>query len=346
VQQLGIDSITGQIIADDRIFPDYSVPSTWIWGDMGNYYGAGACGLSIYDNLFEVAFKSGPAPGDPTKVKHIVPEIPGMVLNNSVVAADIDYDDAYLFGAPHQMERCATGRIPRGQNNFVVKGSIPDPALLAAQQWHTQLRQKGIGIAQAPTTARLLQPSTSLAVDTMMVLKSPLFKDLVKETNMRSLNLFCEHFLLHLCLANDEAPSYSTGSRLLTEFWQQKDIYTKGMYLNDGSGLSRFNAISARQLAGVMQQVYAGEQQEVFFASLPVAGVSGSLRGLCSGTAAEGNLRAKSGYMTRVRSYTGVVTSKSGRPIAFAMVANNYTCSAYQMKLKFQRLMIALAQVE
>lgn len=346
VAALGIDSISGRVIADDRIFPPDMVPSTWIWGDMGNYYGAGPSGLSVYDNLFEVAFKSGPAPGDPTKVKHIVPEVPGMTIHNRVVAADIDHDQAYLFGAPYQMERYATGRIPRGQNNFVVKGSIPNPPLLAAQEWHRALTAAGIAIHLPPTSVQQGAESDTLLLDTLNVLKSPPLVDLVQKTNMRSLNLFCEHFVLHLCIANGVPPSTGAGTRLMTEYWAKAGVRTKGMYLNDGSGLSRFNAITARQLAGVMAEIYAGKYKKEMLSSLPVAGVSGSLAGLCRGTAAEGNLQAKSGYMTRVRSYSGIVHSKSGRPIAFAMMANNYTCSAYQMKLKLQQLMIALANTE
>jgi serine-type D-Ala-D-Ala carboxypeptidase/endopeptidase (penicillin-binding protein 4) len=54
-------------------------------------------------------------------------------------------------------------------------------------------------------------------------------------------------------------------------------------------------------------------------------------------------LRAKSGYMTRARSYAGYVTTKSKRELAFALIVNNYNCTPYEMKKKMESLMIKLS---
>ena len=67
---------------------------------------------------------------------------------------------------------------------------------------------------------------------------------------------------------------------------------------------------------------------------------------LCKGTLAEGNIRAKSGYMTRVRSYAGYVTDTRGRKLAFAVLANNYDCSAAQMKDYIETIMVKLAELD
>ena len=64
------------------------------------------------------------------------------------------------------------------------------------------------------------------------------------------------------------------------------------------------------------------------------------------GTAAANNLRAKSGYISRVRTYTGYVTTKSGKELCFAMMANNYTCSNREMRDKMERLMVAMAEMD
>ena len=67
---------------------------------------------------------------------------------------------------------------------------------------------------------------------------------------------------------------------------------------------------------------------------------------LCKGTFAENNIHAKSGYMTRVRSYAGYCTSKKGNLMTFAIIVNNYDCTAAQMKDKLEKLMIAIAEIE
>ena len=121
----------------------------------------------------------------------------------------------------------------------------------------------------------------------------------------------------------------------------------KGFYMADGCGLSRFNAITTKQLSKILRTI---TQDSVlfskFYTSLPIAGKSGSLGKLCKGTCAENNLRAKSGYMSRIRSYAGYVTSKKGNLLTFAIIVNNYDCTAMQMKDKLEELMIAIAETE
>ena len=83
---------------------------------------------------------------------------------------------------------------------------------------------------------------------------------------------------------------------------------------------------------------------QYFLESLPLAGRTGSLKGMLKGTAAEGRLRAKSGYISGVRAYSGYVERADGQVWAFTMISNNYACSAGQMRRKFSRLMVKLAE--
>ena len=76
---------------------------------------------------------------------------------------------------------------------------------------------------------------------------------------------------------------------------------------------------------------------------LPIAGVSWALGDIGNGTFIENNMHAKSGYMTRVRSYTGYVKNKSGHILCFSMIANNYSCTPATMKKKFEKLLIAIS---
>ena len=81
-----------------------------------------------------------------------------------------------------------------------------------------------------------------------------------------------------------------------------------------------------------------------FFNSFPIAGKPGSLGGLCMGTFAENNLRAKSGYITRARGYAGYVKNRKGELLCFSLLANNYDCTPTEMKLKLEKLLIAIAE--
>ena len=119
----------------------------------------------------------------------------------------------------------------------------------------------------------------------------------------------------------------------------------EGFYISDGSGLSRFNGLSAKHLVEILNYMYKSEHKKIFMQSLPVAGKSGTLRFFGKGTVAQGKIRAKSGTMTRVKSYAGYVTTKNKSNIGFAIIVNNYNCTSSQMKKKIEGIMIKMAEL-
>ncbi|HEY0030332.1 MAG TPA: D-alanyl-D-alanine carboxypeptidase/D-alanyl-D-alanine-endopeptidase, partial [Bacteroidia bacterium] len=140
----GIKKIEGAIIGDASIFDDNMVPSQWIWSDMGNYFGAGASGLTYHDNKYTILYKSGAA-GTATSINKIVPQIPGMQLINTVTAGGND-DNAFIYGSSYSNYRLASGTIPSNKNNYEVEGSIPDPALFCAQELERALKNVDVTI--------------------------------------------------------------------------------------------------------------------------------------------------------------------------------------------------------
>ena len=80
-----------------------------------------------------------------------------------------------------------------------------------------------------------------------------------------------------------------------------------------------------------------------FKASLPIAGVSGTLRNVCKGQAGQNRVVAKSGSMTRIKSYAGYVTTKSDKKLAFAIIVNNNTCSSGTLKVRIEYLLNVMA---
>jgi D-alanyl-D-alanine carboxypeptidase/D-alanyl-D-alanine-endopeptidase (penicillin-binding protein 4) len=81
----------------------------------------------------------------------------------------------------------------------------------------------------------------------------------------------------------------------------------------------------------------------LFKATLPVAGKSGTLSSLCKNQLGEGRIIAKSGSMSRIKSYTGYIDSKSGKKIAFSITVNNYSCSSAAITAQIEKLLNALA---
>src|ERR1035437_9286907 len=154
IKAKGIKKIEGAVIADASAFDDETIPSTWIWGDMGNYYGAGASGLNFSDNKFSIYYKSGSKKGDTAIITKISPQIPGLKIA-SYVRTGLYLDNAFIYGAPYNNLRYVKGTIPVNKNNYEVEGSIPDPSLFCAQSLDSSLKKIGIVIDKAATTFRI-----------------------------------------------------------------------------------------------------------------------------------------------------------------------------------------------
>lgn len=346
LRNAGIDSVAGRVVADAEIFSWDIVPSTWSWGDIGNHYGAGPSGLTIYDNVCVLKFQSGKTAGDSTIIECVNPYVPGLEFYNDVESANSNEDNAYIFGAPYDYNRSVKGSIPKGKDDFEVKGTIPDPAYLTAFELFTTMYKWGISASGGVTTVRDLKLENAWKEEVrtdVFTTGSPSVSSIVYWVNIVSMNLFAEHLMTTIGLKKYGTGSTDAGTSSTTEYWKKKGLDMTGFYLNDGSGLSRYNAISASHFTDILYKMKSSKSYSTFEKSLPVAGKSGTLSHLCKGTTAQGNIKAKSGTMTRVKSYAGYATSKSGKNLAFAFVVNNHTCTTRELEKKLEKLMVALA---
>lgn len=343
----GVKTIEGDVIADASVFDDEMVPSNWIWGDMGNYYGAGASGLSYLDNMYKLYFRSGKT-GDSTHITKITPDVPNLKITNYVKAGGTD-DNAYIYGAPYNDNRYVTGTIPANKIDFDVKGSLPDPPLLLAYGLTQAFSGNGIKVKGTATSVRqlkLLNHYTEKSRKKIYVHTSPPLSKIVYITNLISNNLFAEHILKTIAFQKRGYGTESAGIDETIKFWSAKGIDTKGLNLYDGCGLARANTITPKQLAQLFHVMIFDNTYTSFYNSLPVAGKTGTMSGLCRGSCAENNLRAKSGSINKVRSFAGYVNNKSGEQLCFSVIANNFDCSSSEMRRKLERLMVLIAELD
>lgn len=347
VRDAGIDSVTGNIIADAEIYGWEMVPSTWTWGDIGNGYGAAPSGISIYDNTCVLRFNTGEKAGDTAHIECIQPYVPELEFINEVYAANTSEDNSYIFGAPYSYDRIVKGTLPKGREAFEVKGTIPDPSYLAAFEFHHALSKWGIAVGGHSTTVRMLKIQGKYSEQKRVDIhthQSPTVASIVAVTNLYSVNLFAEHLMNQIGLIRYGNATVGSGTAATTEFWAKRGMDVKGFFISDGSGLSRFDAVSAMHFVEMLKIMTRSKNFSILEKSLPVAGKSGTLSNFCRGTRAAGKVWAKSGTMTRVKAYTGFAKAKNGNKIAFSVIVNNYSCSARQMEKKLEK--IALAMVD
>ncbi|MEE4178070.1 MAG: D-alanyl-D-alanine carboxypeptidase/D-alanyl-D-alanine-endopeptidase [Bacteroides sp.] len=348
IRRAGIKKITGSIVADASIFDDEMIPRKWIWEDMGNYYGAGASGLTANENLYTVYFKPAQAEGLPAKVLFTEPPVPGMELINQVTTGKRGSgDQVYIFGAPYQMQRTLTGTVPLGSNNFPVKGSIPDPPLFVAASFSDFLTKINITQGKPAISHRELSTENIRITEPFRLLsiwKSPPLFSLAGHTNLNSVNTYAENLLKTLGSIIKGEGSTEAGVEAIKEYWNGRGLDTRGMFLYDGSGLSPSNRITVRQLAMVLQETAGSQSARFFIAGLPLAGRTGSIAGSFRGTPSENVLRAKSGYLANVRSYAGMTRTREGKTLAFAIIVNHYEGTPASMREKLTGLMDAITR--
>lgn len=162
-------------------------------------------------------------------------------------------------------------------------------------------------------------------------------------TNMKSVNLFAEELLCWVGYGAYGNGSTDSGINKLESYWTGK-IPVSGMFIKDGSGLSRGNAISPRHFCDLLQYMAKNSKHfTAFLGTLPVAGVSGTLSSVCKNQAAEGKIHAKSGTMNRIKSYCGYADTKGGKRLAFAFIANNYNCTSNAVVDRMEKVFNAMA---
>ncbi len=349
VAKLGIHHIDGKIVGDASYFSDEYVPATWGWGDMGNYYGSGVSGLSVYDNTITFTFDAGPNNDDSTHITCYEPYTPDLRIDNRVKAGNTKSDEAYIYGGPYDPYRLIKGRIPKGATEFDVKGAMHDPAYVAAFELETQLFKHGITTSSSASTVRMDRLNGQLDTSSRTIFhthESSTVSKIVYWTNLISNNLFAEHLLKHIGVAEYHDGSVYSSTIAVSKHWSNRGIDMTGFTMNDGSGLSRANAVSARHLVEILTKMRSSKYFDTFYSSLPNCGKTGTLKSYGKGTKIYNNLRAKSGTMTRVKSYTGYVKSANGKQLVFAIIVNNFNCSTYEIGKKLEKLMISLGEYD
>lgn len=346
LSNFGIDIIDGDIIGDASCFPGNSIPDGWTWSDIGQYYGAGTSGLSYKDNSVSLFFDS--SKGDSCILTRTDPVLENIVYRSDVMA-DGKKDEALVYGAPFGNIFYVHGSIPPGRKDFEVKAAHPEPDYQLVKDLANELAKNKLPVSGKATTVRrmaLENKQPSIARKKIASISKASLGEIVRITNMKSDNMFAEQLLKTLGMLKGKGGTTEDGIEVVKNYWRSLGINIDGLYMTDGSGLSRSNGITTLIQASILQKASQQKWFPYFLASLPVAGRSGSMSSLCKGTLAENNLQAKTGYINRARGYAGYVKTKSGKLLCFSVLANNYTCSATEMKKRLERILVAMGNLE
>jgi D-alanyl-D-alanine carboxypeptidase/D-alanyl-D-alanine-endopeptidase (penicillin-binding protein 4) len=161
------------------------------------------------------------------------------------------------------------------------------------------------------------------AASMLFTYRSPPLAAIAQPMLKDSLNLYAEA-ALRLNAAPGAFPTNDAALEGLNARLSAWGVPRDAQQLIDGSGLSRRNVVSPEALLTVLRRMHDPVGTSPFVTGLPVAGVDGSLANRMRGTPAEGNVRAKTGTMSNIRSLAGYVTTRDGERLAFVIMVNNF----------------------
>ncbi|WP_321372892.1 D-alanyl-D-alanine carboxypeptidase/D-alanyl-D-alanine-endopeptidase [uncultured Draconibacterium sp.] len=336
VKASGINKVSGDLILDAGIYDSERIPDSWVWGDIGNYYGAGPSAFTVFDNMYRITFSSPKKVGRQTKVIQTYPKIEGLEIENEVLSADNNSDNAYIFGGPFDKRRVIRGTIPRNRKSFTIKASVPNPEEILAQAFLQQLMGEGVFVEGDTRYEKNAGDNTKL----IYTQESPTLAEIAEVLNHESVNLFAEHFLKQIAVEKNGLGNRNDAIDLEKEYWMNRGLDMKNIFIEDGSGLSHFNAVSPEFFT---QFLTVMATNEAFVESLPVAG-KGTFKRFDTKQLPGKTLQAKSGSMTRVRCYSGYLTTDKGNKLVFSFMFNHFAGSHSNLIKEIEQLFVILKQ--
>jgi D-alanyl-D-alanine carboxypeptidase/D-alanyl-D-alanine-endopeptidase (penicillin-binding protein 4) len=360
VAAAGIERITGRLIGVDDLFEEESLGAGWSWDYLDAGYAAPIGALTWNENLVTVVAEPGPEPGSPATVR-MEPEV-GVFIVDAVVNT---------LG-PRERGRLSVSRdllsdILRVRGGVAVGGrprrttvSVPDPTRFSLLGLQTALDEQGIrvdgGVADQDVLPRSEHPvvirpgyPTALPVGSRAVarIEGPPLSEILRVTNKESQNLYAETLLRLAGLEEGEGiGSVAAGRRQTEATLLEMGIPIDRYVQRDGSGLSRYNYLSAETLTRILRGMARGRDAAVWHATLPVMGVDGTLAERGRGSPAAGRVWAKTGSIANCRALSGYLETVEGDTLTFVLIANNFTApnraAEYLQDLICERLVTGL----
>ncbi|MBE1553343.1 D-alanyl-D-alanine carboxypeptidase/D-alanyl-D-alanine-endopeptidase [Sporosarcina limicola] len=328
----GIQTVNGNIYGDDTWYDSIRLSQDLNWSDEPYYTGAQVSALTFSPNddydAGTVIVEVNPAKKSGQK------GIVGMQPANSYVKIVNNTKTVAKDGKKSiQVER------KHGSNTLIVSGTIPlmattsrswasvwEPTNYTVHLFKKAIDEQGIKFFATPKVERGMIPkgATRLTMKQSMPLKE-LFVPFMKFSN----NGHAEVLVKEMGRVVGGEGSWDKGLAVMENTLADMGIDTERILLRDGSGMSHKNLVTANEVSKLLYTVQSKPWYPTFLNSLPVAGdnerlVGGTLRNRMKGTAAMGNVQAKTGALNGVTALSGYVKTKDGETLIFSIMVNNY----------------------
>ncbi|MGM9735812.1 MAG: D-alanyl-D-alanine carboxypeptidase/D-alanyl-D-alanine-endopeptidase [Candidatus Cryptobacteroides sp.] len=349
----GIKKIDGHIIGDGRWFDGPAEEATWLWEDLGTYYGTGTTGLMFYENMMSFSAVPGAKEGDPVDIRPYYPETPWMDYQYScTTGAEGTGDRLYMFTSDLAPVACIRGTLGCDKGRKRIDCSNKYPEYTCAWHFKQYLKKQGLECRSGAGDFRLekewMDDRNCRSITVIGQTESPELSRIAFETNHVSNNVFAETFLRTLGKMYGGSAEYGIGAETLAGILS-KDLgvdVSKGIFIKDGSGLSRCNLVSPDFLCRFLDAMTQTECFGDYLSGLPRPGGNGTLSYNLKNypEALKERIRMKSGSMNGVRCYSGyILPTDGGEMLIFSIMVNNCTSPNWKVNPMLDRFIAGLA---
>lgn len=330
VQRKGIKSIRGRIIGDDNgLMGDDVLGDYWESTEESYWYSAQISGLNFNDNCVDWYVKPTRI-GEPAKII-LIPPTQYIKINNFVKTVSSKSEavkvDAVRRRAANEVDfigSILTESDP--QHGYVT---VENPTRYTAHVFSEILQSRNIRVDSAAVDADDLVRYVYNETDSNMIriarYVSPAMPELMKIINKNSHNLYAELLWRTVAAVKDSSGTSKRALALEEKFLKSVGLNPDKISICDGSGYARGNLVSPQDIVTLLTWVRKHKNWKTFYESLPLAGEEGTVKSRMKGTLAEGNARAKTGYLDNVRTISGFVKTRDGEELVYSVMCNNFT---------------------
>ena len=338
----GIRRIDGRVIGDDDAFEDPRPGAQWTWEDVGYTSGVLFGALNYAENRIQVTVKPAPTAGGPTTLDVDPIALFRPLANRTVTGQAGSTTLVWPEQRPGDVPLTIAGSIAAGGDPARLFVSVGNPTLWFVNALRAALVSGGIEVTGSAVDIDDLAMKPD-AKTTLYVHRSKPLGQIAQPLLKDSINLYAEAFLRLNVPSGVVFPNNDAAVELMRHRIWYWGIREGGQQLVDGSGLSRRDVLTADTLITVLGRLFDPRGASPWMTALPIAGVDGTLSARMKGTPAEGNVRAKTGTMSNVRSLAGYVTTRDNEHLAFAIIVNNFEGTGAQATQAIDAIAVRLA---
>ena len=329
LQAREINKIHGDIIVDNSFFEDDEIGAGWSYDYLSYWYACPISALSFNDNC--VDFKAYPSAqiGEACSLNFNPPTDYITVTNNTItLPAGSENTFDYRRHPETNIVEFFDGIAVDDTSGLIDYVSVDKPDIYCATIFSDVLKQNDIefkGKIKEINYNDLSKENYYNRIIHLFDWYSEPLSVVIKVINKNSQNFFAEQTLKTIGSELTGEGSFAISTCLVQDWLESIGISRDEVFYYDGSGLSHMNLATPMSIIKLLDYMYHSENSAVYYESLAIPGVDRSVRKRMANNPLASQMRTKTGSIANTRTFSGYLTTKSGRLMAFSIMVNNYS---------------------